>query len=704
MSKLANHMINVLKNKYLPFLFAVPLFFCVYHYNGIIADAVLYITQYVHFIDPDRFLKDPIFEFGNQDSYGFFSPVLGIFIKMMGIYKGSFVFTFIVQFAWIIASVYMMNNILKQTMNRIWLLPVTIVFVAYFANGMHFSYFSFFSYVQSYVCSRTLSVVFGILAIAFMLKKKRMESLILALLGTCIHPITAGWCLPLWLFIFFPKTKIPIIVMSLVFPATCFLHIGWLDVYPDHWLPFTYPINYIFLGRYVVLFCFYFFCVRRLAKNIFIKDVSLSISLILLIALYWDYCGGFGKHVFLYATQPWRVMWIPSVMAVPLALSFFKDSLKKIIKRKYITTYDFSLALFLISFLLPHNLFFVSVTAAILFSQPSRKIQKKFFLISYICFLMMELLVQEYHVMSMQGCDFPFDYDFRYVFRIRSSLQFFLFVYSIAFILYLLREKKFISIVPLFVYLFIPQYQLLPFLSLYIFFMKKRGCAFWCGVTLIGIVVFFDGCVGDEDRFHGMINGMTSNLKTIFLLTIGSLAVVFSSKKFHYALIVIWLICCAVYALFNYDNRNEDQKKAEMQLDAYLYSPIFPQILERGKVFFYVSGRYIHEPRIQFLTGSYFTASNIIGDVFNEGHYKTVLERESLLYFRERPNYKRYSVVYEEILKKLANADTLVDRFVFLCSERELTHLVTDMDGLPFSPDDSTVINGEQKVYLYGCP
>ena len=105
-------LINILKNKYLPFLFAVPLFFSANRYEGIIHDAILYITQYVYTIDPLRFWGDPAFEYGNQDSLGFFSPFFGIFLETFGVSKGSFIFTVLMQFLWIVASVFVIKSLL----------------------------------------------------------------------------------------------------------------------------------------------------------------------------------------------------------------------------------------------------------------------------------------------------------------------------------------------------------------------------------------------------------------------------------------------------------------------------------------------------------------------------------------------------------------------------------------------------------------
>jgi hypothetical protein len=700
-------MIKILKNRYFPYLFAIPLFICVYHYNGIVMDGILYVSQYIHSVDPTRFLRDPIFEFGNQGSLGLFAPFFGVFVRMFGVDKGAFLYTLSMQLAWILLAICMIKTLLQMTRNKLWILPVVICFVGVFSNGMPFSYARFFSFVQSYVCSRSLSIAAGMCALIFLLKKKKLISLLLVLLGTMIHPITTGWCLPVWFFVFFPRTRLPILVLSFAFPLTFLMHKGWLDVYPEDWLsrPLIGAPNYQTFGKYFALLCFYFVFVRRLSNNLYIKEISNSFCILLIIALYWDICGGYGGHIFLYVVQPWRAMWMPSLFAVPLGLCFFKDSLRRMLKRKEFTTHDLALFMMLLSFLTVQNLYVIFLIAAYLFICPLRKVTVKITSLIFAFLLVAELLVQEYHALCMQGLDFWLGYDFKVVYRIRCSLQLYLVAGSVALILYFFFKKKYLLAIPLLLYLFFPYFQLLPFLSLYLWGVKKRGYVYFGGATIVLLVVLLDGCIGEEDRFRSVLNGFPPNFGWVFLLVFVSFLTIWMSKKFRYVPMFMWLAACMAVGCVRYDARTEMQRNVESELDAYLESSIFPQIPERGKAFFFVSGNYEQEPRLRFLTGSYFTGTNQVGNVFNINHYKTVLKREQLLYWRREDTAKKHnSIIYDEILNKLADTDTLIDRFAFLCSEKELTHLVTDKENLPFAVSDSAIISRQQKVFLYECP
>ncbi|WP_139259288.1 hypothetical protein [Fibrobacter sp. UWH6] len=100
-------------NRYFPCLTAVALFFCFHHYGGIILDAILYLLQYVHSVSPERFLGDPPIDFGNQDSFGFFSPLLGAFVKSLGVDVGMKIMCALSHLGWCIAVILLINSITR---------------------------------------------------------------------------------------------------------------------------------------------------------------------------------------------------------------------------------------------------------------------------------------------------------------------------------------------------------------------------------------------------------------------------------------------------------------------------------------------------------------------------------------------------------------------------------------------------------------
>ena len=697
---------HVLKNKYLPFLFALPLVFSVCHYEGVVHDAILYVTQYVFSIDPLRFWGDPAFEYGNQDSLGFFSPILGIFLELLGVSTGAFIYTILMQFIWTLVAVFFVKSLLRRINQSAWLLPVTILLPAFFAYGIEFSHVSFYHYIESYACSRSLSTILGMAALIFLFNQKKILSLLFIFAGTAIHPITAGWVLPFWMFYFFPKTRIPVLVLSLVFPLTCLLHWKTFDFLPEDWLarPLAFHPDYELVAKDFALVAFFVILAKKTLSEE-IRRISISLCLLILIGFYWHIWGGAGEHLFLYQVQTWRVVWLPSIIAAPLGICCFKDVLRKLQKGKCATTFDLGMMLLLLSFFAPRNVIFVSVLALILTMNRARLVSLKGWIGTFAVFLFVGYLVQQYLTWCLQG--FPMFFGFKYaeIYRVRDSFLLYHFVFSIIFVVYFVVHRKILPAIILVLYMFFSRFMLLPVLALFLaFFPKENKWRFWGGVLVIVVMMLFDGLIDVESRRMTLIEGMCRSFPWICIASTMSLASVFLTKKFSYWSIAVWLLLCSVVAVISYSSCSFKKGEDDAQIDQYLHESIFPQVKERGKMLFYVSGQNEVEPRLQFLTGSYLSRSTLVGSVFNKGHYRVGLERSHLLYLRERaPKLQKY-YVYGDILPKFANLDTLVDRVNFLCGLNEITHLVSDRTPLPFVKEDSAMARKDQKVFLYGCP
>ena len=697
---------GILKNRWLPFLFAIPLYFSFCHYEGLVCDAILYVTQYVYSIDPLRFWGDPAFEYGNQDSLGFFSPIFGIFLEWFGVTTGAFVYTILMQFSWIIAVVGVVKSLLRRINQSIWVLPVTIIVLFFFAYGIEFSHIHFFRYVELYACSRSLSVILGLGAITLLLNQKKFLSLLIIVVGTVVHPITAGWCLPFWLFYFFPKSRIPVLVMALIFPVSFLLHSGPFDIFPEDWLssPLGLKPRYEDVARYIVLLVF-FVSLKKITRNEQIKNLSVSSSVLLVISLYWDVWGGCVEHIFLYQVQTWRAVWLPSIIAVPLGTCFVKDSLRKVAKGGAISTSDLGVIILLLSFLAPRNIIVVSAAAALLVMMGTKKIPLKAWVMMLLLSLLASFLVQQYITWFLQGLPSFLDVTYTDLYPVRDSFLFYQFCFSVPFAVYFFKKKSYVATILLVLSIFFAHFMLLPVLALFFhFFPKENRLKFFGGAMIIVVLMLFDGLIDIDARRATLIEGMHRFFPWICAALTMSLLSIDISRRISYCGIAIWLVICTLVAVLCYNHYSENWFKNESQIDKYLHESIFPQVRERGKILFCVSGEFELEPRLQFLTGSYLSRSTLVGGVFNKEHYRMGLERSNLIYYREsNPNTVDFFVL-TDVLKKLADVDTLIDRTYFLCDIDEITHLVSDRAPLPFVKEDSTMVNESQKVYLYGCP
>lgn len=699
-------MIETLKDRYIPFILAIPLLFCCHQYNGIVMDAILYVTQYVNLIDPSRFVFDPAFEFGNQDSLGLFFPISKIFFGMFGVDKGAFTFTFLMHLLWGVAIFFLVKNILKITENRLWLFPAVCLVIIVFANGMPFSRILFFKYVECYFCSRALSIVLGVIGLALVLSNKKLLSLFLIVLGTAVHPITAGWCLPFWMMYFYPKLRLSIIVFSILLPFSFLLHKGPFDFFSDDWLsrPLEFSPSYVTVGRYFALLVFWWITVKYFTKNIEVKKIALSLIVLLTVALYWNCWGGFGEHVFLYQVQTWRFLWIPSILAMPIYFVFLKDAVKRFRKKKVLTTHDCALVLIGVNMLAPQNLFAVSVFCMVLLIMKPKILSCKNVVAVFVAIWLAFLLVQQYQIMVIQGLNPIFDYDFSLLNNLKISLLFCQLPFVVYFAAYFTCNRKFIAALFCIVYCFASRFVLLPFVAFYLGFVCfKNKKKFWLCFVLLAIVTFIEGAVGVELRCSNFFDGFPRKIMYIvffiFVMCIGASLL----KKYRRLFVVVFFLACCGYAYSHYDARLEIQKKNEGSLNGYVEQTIFPEVRDRGHILFFVDGFYENEPRIRFLTGSYYSSSIHIGGLFYKKHYQEAVRRSRLLCWKNEEKKGPDFSCHIGVFGKLQNIDTLIDRTHFLCSKNEISHLVTHYEDFPFVKEDSSITFDGKKVYLYGC-
>lgn len=236
---------------------------------------------------------------------------------------------------------------------------------------------------------------------------------------------------------FFQKTRIPVIVFSLVFPFSFLLHTGRFDQFPSDWLarPLPFSPNYEIISRYLLLFVFYVILFWR-SKNTQVKRISFSLCLLTIIVCYWDAWGGFGEHIFLYQVQPWRAIWLLSIIAVPLGVCAIKDSIRAIVKCGTATTHDLGMAFFVVSFLTRSNILLVTVVSGILLMRKKKMLALKAFVFAFASVLLGGYLVQQYHTWCLQGFQTFMEYDYHVVSRLRDSFLVYQLVFTVGFVVF----------------------------------------------------------------------------------------------------------------------------------------------------------------------------------------------------------------------------------------------------------------------------
>lgn len=719
--------IAILKNRWFPFILGIPLFFCLHHYEGIKDDAVLYLLQVIHSISPERFLNDPPFMFGNQDSLGFFTPLYKLFLDYFSIAEGTKIATFSFQLIWIVSLIFMVKEIGASFRNRLWILPTTILFIGICAEGTSHFRTLFFYFIQHYNCSRLLSVAIGLAGLAFLFSQKKWLSLAAFTIGTIIHPLTSGWGIPVWLFVFFPRCKYVILLFSAILPFSFLFHIGSLDVLPDNWLkrPLLYAPDAwdIFRISTYVLFLWYYIPNKTTGH---IAAASKAIALTLFIAYYWNLWGCLGKHILFYQLQTWRVEWLAWAVVTPLFINILINEIKR---------YKSSLAHHKINHVLIYACAFLSLYILLTFQSTlliaclvGSKIIKKSCPLSlkqltdnnllYASALALfvhsifSIIYTEVVQLAIEGTlpTFVLGGSFHTSFSIIRNCAMVCTITSILFSIYAFLQKKWLATICFIVYVLFPYLLFLPLLGLFLlFYSPQKKCGKFILICLL-LFCFIDiitpspfRCKTFFDAFLIYFKAETLSWLLTYLVLSFSLLAPFQ-KRFSTILFLFFFL--SIYAFCSWDNRLEKIKISEITFETFKKQTIFPYIQNRGKIFFYVTGDLVHLPRLQFLTGAYLSYNTHIGEIFYKEQFFESQKRDNYLFYKKQMHLANEKQEYIDFTKKiLSNPDSLIDRTNFLCQRNEISHLVSDMFFLPYTVYDSlTIMPLNKKIYLYQCP
>ena len=701
-----------LKKEWVILLIAIPYFFCMNNYLGIQIDGVLYTLQVIHRWFPERFVGDPPFMFGNQDSFTIFSPVYGFLMSHLSVDVAAMVITLVIQLVFAVAMILFIRAFARKFNFEHWTLPLVIAFFTIYISGSDRTFIFFSRLVEPYPVPRSLAVAFGIMGLAAIFSKNRWITPVLALVGSAFHPLMAGWVLPVWMFYHFPKTRIPIVVMSALFPLAGYIGVEPFAGYPDDWYykPLTYGPNAGFVFRFLMYIAFFIIFIKWYAKGTFERQFCISALLITAIATYWYLWTGINNFILLYQFQVWRMEWLCIVASFVLFAYIFYDVVSGYRETRRFTTRD--LAVILIGLTLfsdvhaPEGL----VAAIILLLKKNEDVTKKHLLLLGFMYAILNLLMAAYCYMLALGVSIPYIVNFPLANSLYNRYIIITALVCLICGVSMLRKKDFFRAVLFLLYPFFPPLLLLPIVALAFPLLKR-----WQVVAAIALVVI-DGAWGFPMRTTNI--SLTLLEKSQFLwavLFVSVFAVAWFAKAkcglVTKILLFLPVLFAVPYAITHWDHRQEKQKIEESNLDQFKSQMAFPQVKERGKVFYYVNGYMNGDSRLQFLGGNFADTKSTVGEIFNKNHHKVSTGRlNHLIYKKNEKNAftgirMRDASMYNFFEDSLSVSGILIDRTKYLCSLDEISHLVSDFENLPFVKQDSLRMNVlDKNVYLYECP
>lgn len=617
-------------------------------------DASLYTLQAIHYISPERFIGDIAFMYGNQDEFTLFSPLYCIFIKLFPIDQAAFLLTLLIHvfFAFSAALfVWKLTNYLHCSRLAF---VIVLAFFALYSYGEERNVFLFnLKTIEAFPVPRTLSAAFGFLGLAYL--KYKWKSISFFILGTLIHPLTAGWCLPLWVCFHFPKTRIPILLFSVLFPLTIFIGKEPWAAAPKEWIYITFDKDVEEQLKNMLLYQAFFTMMALKIKNpLVIKKMLLSFCIILGIANYWFIIELSSHHIFLHQVQVFRIQWICQLLAVFVSVwQAIWIWIKAIHENKPLFFFQKIFIISLIIIWIDSSFILSLIGLSFLYLWCKKHSMLSIYCGTTLIICLYCITLSTYQIYGFIPRDREIQLDWIYADKLFIIKQIFTLVSTTALTLGLsIRRFKVFAYCILLLSVFL-------ILHAWTFFPNGNfGIAY-----VLAILLFF-----------------------IFYKQ-------YKSKLHQLSIFAFLFIAISCFISLNYDHRPDIQKQREYAMNQFLQEPPFPYIINRGKILYSAYDYAQNVSRLRFLSGAYYDSQIKVGAIFSKQHQLEVNSHE-----RQIIGDSEWTK-----LDVLLDKDSLQNCVKRLCQAHEITHLISTI-RMPFVASDSlTLWYKEKKLWLYPC-
>lgn len=708
-------MLHCLENSKLLFVIGLALFLTFVRYKGYDFDAALYLLQVMNYLQPERFINDVPFMFGNQDSFSLFSPIIAAVFKILGVNVGGIVATLLLQAALGSAVIALVYKWCKSVNAVPWALPVTMLLFALLANKEYGPAGFYLPMFEPVLVARLASEVLVVMGLAFLFSRNRYISLAFFVLASLMHPLMAVWALLLWLFIHFPKFRMPTIVLAFLFPLSGFLHIGRFDFYSNDWNPIFFRPEWDDALLYSGLLLFWVTMYRHF-RDVFFAKFSLSLFWVSLIGIYLQFAGSYMEHVLLFQIQPFRVQWLCTIPAILVFAIYVRDTL---INYEQLTLRDYAGLVLGLCAIAGYQWFVLLIACTVLVLCPIGKRNvieiptlwtKVLFIFGFVFLLANSIFCNFIQLSIEQGIgNVNLAVSWMHIPLYLTTIEK---IFLIIFALMCMSQRKYgyalifavafgcggLKIFPIVAVLLC----LLPNLSSSV---KKSLLAFSISFSFFELLSSL--YKSNSTEMLPLENAAVAYILLFIVLFAVSCWIMVLNKDVHgrNALVplLVLVVSLSAWDIYRWDSRNEFVALCEKQMDAFFETPIFPQVKDRGKILFAVDYETPIQSRMNFLTGAYADESIYVGEIFYKEQFVESNRRRSAL-LTGSSQMVHLGNFSKKMMNVYHNPDTLLSRVHYLCGAGEITHFATDYANMPLPKEDSVFLDVKQKfVWLYGC-
>lgn len=299
-------------------LSCVTVFLLAHPYRGIWQDAVLYTVQAVRDVHPEHFTHDLFFQFGSQDDWTLYGKLYERLIGLLGIRAANLVGLAAAQGLWWTGMWRLTRRLVPAPWHWVCLMLVA---------GMPSDYGEWaISYNEFFLSGRLPAEALCLWGMAFVLEGRSIAALSISLVAMSIHPLIGAVGFAVLLLIATPQfpwwrvfaVTLPLFAITQFFtPSSWAIHPfdpAWLRVvrtevsmlFPSRWDPFAWSKTCWVLALPLLLIASETTQWRRVWASLALVGVAgVSVSVVADLA---------GHDAFWTQVQPWRVLWLVSVM------------------------------------------------------------------------------------------------------------------------------------------------------------------------------------------------------------------------------------------------------------------------------------------------------------------------------------------------------------------------------------------------------
>jgi hypothetical protein len=151
-------------------------------YGGVIHDGVLYTTQALKHLYPERYAQDIFFLYGSQDSFTLFSKLHSWLIGLYGVDHAFLLLSVAGGAIWLYALLSLLSRWLSAA-------PLVAAFVLIMSWNPYYGGWDIFSYGERFATPRLFSEALVLLSITFWLDKRPLPAICFVFCAALLHPI-----------------------------------------------------------------------------------------------------------------------------------------------------------------------------------------------------------------------------------------------------------------------------------------------------------------------------------------------------------------------------------------------------------------------------------------------------------------------------------------------------------------------------------